>query len=286
MNKQLSTFLSATILLVVLMFSGIGLHETVTGYLNPPTFVSVVNTPELSSPILETKTTESAEFITGSLAANVGELCVFKLNDSETRADWIIVPEAKCYIDSSGSSLVFASNVPAKYTIIAAIVDEGESTKKPKILTHVCDYGISPEPIPNPSPTPSPSPTPKPTPNPVTLSSWVTKNIPATGYSQAAALASCYESAAEAIDKGTIKTTAAAYSALRTATQTKINIDVWQPFLDELSVKITERLDGSSDIKKLGTVFSEIAVGLKTVSDTKISAELEVSADDIVEPFH
>jgi hypothetical protein len=260
------------------MFSGIGIRETVTNILYPPTFVSVVNTTEPFQSILETKTTESEEFITGPLAANVGELCVFKLNDPETRADWIIVPEAKCYIDSSGSSLAFASNVPTKYTIIAAIVDEGDSIKKPKILTHVCDYGVSPEPNPNPTPTPSPTPTP----NPVTLSNWVTQNIPTAGHSQAAALASCYESAAEAIDKGTIKTPAAAYSALRTATQTKINIGIWQPFLDDLSIKITENLNGSTDVKKLGTLFSEIAIGLKAVS----LVEPEVSTDEIVEPLH
>jgi hypothetical protein len=175
------------------------------------------------------------------------------LNDSRTKADWIIVPPATSYVDSSGSSLAFASNVPAKYTIIAAIVEDGE----PKILTHICEYGFSPEPTPSPPPSPKPEPT--------NLADWVTKNIPEGGRSQCTALASCYESAADGIDNGSIRTPEAAYSTLRTATQTKIKPEIWGNFLDQLSVKVTEKMGGSNDVKKLGTIFSDIAVGLKTI---------------------
>ena len=196
----------------------------------------------------------SDNYITGPLAANVGELCVFRLSDSGTKADWIIVPPATCYIDSSGSSLAFASNIPAKYTIIAAIVEKGV----PKILTHVCEYGVSPEPMP--SPTPMPTPT--------NLAEWITKHIPEGGQSQCAALASCYEATAEAIEKNTVRTAEAAFSTLRTATQTKIKPAIWGSFLDQLAVNVTERLDGSNDVRKLGVIFSEIANGLKSVSDT------------------
>jgi len=212
----------------------------------------------------------SDNYITGPLAANVGELCVFRLNDPGTKADWIIVPPATCYIDSSGSSLAFASNVPAKYTIIAAIVEEGV----PKILTHVCEYGVSPEPTPNPTPIPNPKP------EPSNLAVWVAKNIPEEGRSQCAALASCYEATAEAIEKNTIRTTEAAFSTLRTATQTKVKPDIWGSFLDQLAVKVTERLDGSNDVRKLGVIFSEIANGLKSVSDT--GDELPFSESNIL----
>ena len=202
----------------------------------------------------------SADFITGPLAAGVGELCVFRLNDPGTNADWIIVPPATCYIDSSGASLVFASNVPAKYTIIAAIVEDGV----PKILSHICEYGVSPEPTPGPTPIPQPA----------NLTEWVTKNIPEPGRSQAAALASCYEATAEAIEKNAIRTTEAAFSTLRTATQTKIKPDIWGSFLDQLAVKVTEKLDGSSDVRKLGTIFSEIANGLRLqTSDGRLQNE-------------
>ena len=215
--------------------------------------------------------TDSAEFISGPLVASVGELCVFRLNDPGTKADWIIVPPATCYIDSSGSSLAFASNVPATYTIIAAIVEDGI----PKILTHICEYGISPEPTPNPSPTPNPTPTPP----PANLTEWVTKNIPDGGQSQCAALASCYESAAEGIEKGSIRTTEAAFSAIRTATQTKIKPEIWGTFLDALAIKITEKMDGSNDVRKLGAIFSEIVSGLKAVSDTGDIPENEMLSE-------
>jgi len=95
------------------------------------------------------------------------------------------------------------------------------------------------------------------------------KNIPEGGQSQCAVLASCYETTAEAIEKNTIRTTEAAFSTLRTATQTKIKPDIWGPFLDQLAVKVTERLGGSNDVRKLGVIFSEIANGLKAVSDTE-----------------
>ena len=189
------------------------------------------------------KSKEVSESISGDVTANLGELCVFRLNDPTTRADWIIVPETKFYIDSSGSSLAFASNVPARYTIIAAIVEDGQS----KILTHVIDYGVSPE--------PTPSPFPKPEPEPVTLSQWERKSVPPLGHSQASALADCYESVATEIEAGRIQSQTAAYSLIRTTSQPKINIDLWQPFLDQLSIKITENLNGSDDVTKLSLIF-------------------------------
>ncbi len=220
-------------------------------------------------------------YVAGPVAASVGELCVFRLNDSKTYADWCIVPEATCYIDSSGSSLAFASNNRATYTILAAIVEDGI----PKILTHVCEYGLQPRP--DPSPTPNPDPTPKPNPPPnLSLTEWVTQNVPEAGRHQCAALASCYEATADAIENDSILTQAAAFSTIRTASQTKIDIAVWLDFLDLLSGKVNAALDGSTDVKKLGTIFSEIAEGLKllAISDTESTAEQDVSAPDIL-PF-
>jgi len=189
---------------------------------------------------------------------------IFQLNDSVTKADWLIVPPAACYIDSAGSSLAFASNVSAKYTVIAAIVEDGV----PKILSHLCEYGPSPEPAPLPNPPPTPSP------QPANLTEWVTNNIPADGQRQCAALASCYEAAADGIDKGSIKSIDAAFAAIRTASQTKIKPGLWGPFLDQLAVKVTEKLDGSNDIRKLGTIFKEIAEGLRRqASDIRLQNE-------------
>jgi len=248
-KKYLQPIFSCLLLVLIGYFGSVGIRE-------------LTDSRRQSAEILPTASAvchlASDNYITGPLAANVGELCVFRLSDSGTKADWIIVPPATCYIDSSGSSLAFASNIPAKYTIIAAIVEKGV----PKILTHVCEYGVSPEPSPNPTPIPNPKP------EPSNLAEWVAKNIPEEGRSQCAALASCYEATAEAIEKNTIQTTEAAFSTLRTATQTKIKPDIWGPFLDQLAVKVTERLDGSNDVRKLGAIFSEIANGLKAVSDT------------------
>ena len=251
MKRHLQTIFSGVLLVLLVYFASVGLDSQYRHFVTKTEAVSVIE--KSTNPGWQLKeASELAEFIAGPLAANVGELCVFRLNDSGTKADWIIVPPATCYIDSSGSSLAFASNVSAKYTIIAAIVEDGV----PKILTHICEYGISPEPSPTPQPKPDP---------PTSLTEWIAQNIPDAGRGQCTALASCYESAAEGIDKGSIRTPEAAYSTLRTVTQTKIKPEIWGTFLDALSIKITERLDGSNDIKKLGTIFSDIAVGLKTV---------------------
>ena len=224
---------------------------------------------------------QAAEFISGPVAASLGELCVFRLSDAKTYADWCIVPEATCYIDSSGSSLAFASNNRATYTIIAAIAEDGI----PKILTHVCEYGLQPQP--DPSPTPNPDPTPKPNPPPnLSLSDWVTQNVPEAGRHQCAALASCYEATANAIENGSILTQAAAFSTIRTASQTKIDVEIWSEFLEALSTKVNTALAGNTDVKKLGTIFREIAAGLKAVGDMPSRAEeSEVSSPNIY-PFY
>jgi hypothetical protein len=271
MNKHIQNIISTVLLILLILFSGIGIVETINKFSGQSTFDLLViqdeNTlPKTNNDVPE-KPKEVSEYISGDVIANLGELCVFRLNDSSTRADWIIVPETKFYIDSSGSSLAFASNVSARYTIIAAIVEAGQS----KILTHVIDYGISPE--------PTPTPTPEPIPEPVTLSHWVRKNVPLAGYSQASALAACYESVVTGIKSGRIQSQTAAYSLIRTTTQTKINIALWQPFLDQLAIKITENLNGSTDIHKLETIFSEIATGFKVVASE--SVEPEVSTNGI-----
>ena len=265
----------------LLLFGGIAFRETVTNILNPLSRVSLVvdgettgNSVQPSENTVQNdgwhvlEATESSGFISGPLVANIGELCVFRLNNPSERADWAVVPPAMCYVDSSGSSLAFASNVPAKYTIIAAIVEDGV----PKILQHVCEYGTSPEPTPNPSPTPNPTPTPQ----PVVLGEWIKQNIPEAGLGQCAALATCYESAADAIEKNAIRTTDAAFSTLRTATQTKIKPEIWGTFLDQLAVKVTEKL-ANGDVKKLGAIFIEIADGLKAVTDVGDVPEDEAS---------
>ena len=253
MKRHLQTIVSGVLLVLLVYFASVGLDSQYRHFVTKTEAVSAME--KSTDPGWQLKEpSESAEFIAGPLAANVGELCVFRLNDSGTKADWIIVPPATCYIDSSGSSLTFASNVPAKYTIIAAIVENGE----PKILTHICEYGFLPEPSPNPTPAPKPNPS-------TSLTEWIAQNIPDGGRGQCTALASCYESATEGIDKGSIKTPEAAFSAIRTVTQTKIKPEIWGNFLDQLSVKVTEKMGGSNDIQKLGAIFKEIADGLKTI---------------------
>jgi hypothetical protein len=208
MNKQISHFLTAAILIAVFAFSGIGLYRTVNdNYTLPETTADYSRQTAICSNLLP------SAFITGPLTAAIGELCIFKLNDAAVKADWVIIPSATAYIDSSGSSFAFASNVPARYTVIAAIVENGQ----PKILTHVCEYGISPEP----SPIPKPNPTP-----PVTLKDWVSQNTPPDGKEQAAALADCYESVADSIHKESVKSIEAAYALIRNVTQTKTDINI------------------------------------------------------------
>jgi hypothetical protein len=256
-TKQTANIIAATIGCIVLMFCGIGIYDTASRCFTAP-------------PAIQAQ--DSATYISGPVAANVGELCVFRLSDSTMMADWVIVPPADCYIDSSGSSLAFASNVPAQYTIVAAVV-EGSDKKVPKILLHVCDYGISdkkpsppPNPGPAPNPAPSPTPGPQPPPGPESLRDWVRQNIPDTGRQEGVILAACYEAVADAIDTGTIQSQAAAFSSIRTNTQAKITTDVFDTFLDGLSAQIQIRLDGSTDVKALGKILREIADGLASVN--------------------
>jgi hypothetical protein len=253
--KKLQTFLAFALIFTVAVFCGVGVKKTVDRFTNSTIAVSVRDTEKV--------TVQAAEYIEGPLAANIGELCVFKLNDAEATADWAVIRQSNndaainAYIDSSGSSVVFASNVDAKYTVVAAVVESGT----PKILQHVCEYGVTPGPTPE--PTPQPNPEPKPEPEPQTLTEWVKQNVPEAAKSQSNILASVYESAASGIERGTIRTPEAAFSSVRTNTQSKIKLDLWRDFLDQLSEKVNERYTNNRDIKELGVIFSEIANGLR-----------------------
>ena len=286
MKKFLQNTFIFAFFAAIMVFCGIGIQKVYEFAAKLPTRITLTTEKELPRELpVELNAgwqlkvpSQSAEYIDGPLVADIGELCVFRLSNKDIKADWVIVPPAMCYIDSSGSSLAFASNSPAKYTIIAAVVEEGI----PKILTHICEYGVQPQPEPEPQPKPDPKPQPDPQPNPnpaLVLKDWVRRNVPESGQKQAAALASCYESAASSIEGGSIRTQEAALSVIRTASQTKINKEAWSGFLDTLSEKITEKLAGSSDVKSLGTIFSEIAEGLKAVvvSDTGNVAVPEAS---------
>ncbi|MCL2624287.1 MAG: hypothetical protein FWD31_11545 [Planctomycetaceae bacterium] len=252
MNKALqkiSCFVAVVICGVILLLAASGVRDITIRYVSTPVTV---------------QTSDSVSFITGPVAADIGELCVFRLNDVTKRADWCVVrqsdvgPPPICYIDSSGSSIAFASNISAKYTIVAAIVENGVS----KILMHICEYGFSPTP-PNPGPIPNPGPGPQPEPEPTTLAAWVRQNIPVAGRPQQVILASCYEAVADAIDAGTIKSQAAAFASIRTNTQAKIKPGTWEPFLEKLSEQIQSKLDGNADVKRLCILFREVADGLK-----------------------
>ncbi|MDR1383329.1 MAG: hypothetical protein LBJ67_05730, partial [Planctomycetaceae bacterium] len=175
--------------------------------------------------------------ITGPAHAGVGELCVFTLsgntNIDESIADWTIVPPIDFYVDSSKRTLVFSTPKANHYTMIAATIVES----KPLVLTFVCDYGITPSPEPTPTPTPEPEPK--------TLKDWVKQNIPQQGTSEVKFLAENYESVASALERGTIRTAAAGYAAIRTASQTKINPKIWSEFLNGLEKQIHENVGDS-----------------------------------------
>jgi hypothetical protein len=166
-------------------------------------------------------------------------------------ADWTIVPPTEFYVDTSKRTLVFSTPKAGHYTIIAATIIEN----KPLVLTFTCDYGVTPSP--NPEPEPQPNPEPK------TLKDWVKKNVPAAGISEQKFLAECYETVASALERGTLRTTDAAYAALRTSTQTKINVRIWGEFLNGLESQIHDQLGESPTPKDLAAGFRQIASGLE-----------------------
>jgi hypothetical protein len=285
MKKEIPNFLAAVLCCVVLVFAASGMHDTAKRYFATPVAAPSATTTEAPTPVVPVKSMptvmlraqDSVTYITGPVVADIGELCVFQLSDKAKRADWCVIrqsdvgPPPTCYIDTSGSSIAFASNTPAKYTIIAAIVEDSV----PKILMHVCEYGVSPNP--DPLPNPNPGPGPQPEPEPTTLAGWVRQNIPDAGRPQCAVLASCYESVADAIDKGTIRSQAAAFSSIRTNTQAKIKPGTWEPFLEKLAEQIQLKLEGSTDVKKLGTVFREVVEGLKEGNTVRTEPVMDVS---------
>ncbi|MDR2763128.1 MAG: hypothetical protein LBB88_11030 [Planctomycetaceae bacterium] len=269
MTKKIKFTFIVTFIFIISILCSVGLQNIVTKNLVPPNrfYSSKENSSSQNNEHNSHDTITVDNFISGQLTASLGELCVFKLNDSSIIADWQVVPPASCYVDSSGSSLVFATNIPASYTIIAAIVIEG----KPKILTHVCNYGITPEPTPKPNPEPTPNP-------PSSLSEWVRQNIPNAEIKQVENLAACYKSTIDAIDKGAVKTIPAALNLLRTSTQTKIDITIWRDFLDKLSEKISPQLNNCNDIQKLKNILSEIYSGLQIHSNqSKIMKSINVT---------
>ncbi|MCL2304496.1 MAG: hypothetical protein FWC43_04055 [Planctomycetaceae bacterium] len=221
-----------------------------------------------------------AVFINGPVVSDVGELCVFRLSDSTIRADWTVIRQtdqelqAVFYIDTSGAALTFSSSLPAKYTIVAAVVEEGI----PKILRHVCQYGLTPTPTPGPNPGPTPPLPPIP---PMTLGEWVHQNVPDIGRTDCAVLASIYEATADAIDKGTIRSQAAAYSSIRTNTQAKIKPETWKKFLDELAVQIELYLDGATEIKPLSLLLREIVDALKSSGKVQTGPEVPASTEKV-----
>jgi hypothetical protein len=175
---------------------------------------------------------------------------VFALSGEESIADWTIVPPTEFYVDTSKRTLVFSTPKAGHYTIIAATIIEN----KPLVLTFTCDYGVTPSPNPEPEPTPNPQPK--------TIKDWVKQNVPPAGTSEVKFLAECYEDAASALERGTIRTTEAGYAAIRTSTQTKINVRVWGEFLNGLESQIRAQLGESPTPKELAATFRQIASGL------------------------
>jgi hypothetical protein len=272
MLQKLHTFIVAFTCGAILFFAASGVYDAVMRHIPaaPPVVVAETPAPVWSKPpATPVRDFETLTFITGPVAADIGELVVFRLSDPSKRADWCVIrqsdvgPSPTWYIDSSGSSIAFASNVSAQYTIVAAIVEDG-FPKNPKILKHIFEYGIFQNtPRPDPSPNPGPDPEPEPEPEPETLAGWVRQNIPEAGRAQSAVLATCYDAVADAIERGTIRSQAAAYSSLRMNTQAKIRPGIWETFLGQLSEKVQTKLAGSTDVRLLGTIFREIAEGLK-----------------------
>ena len=289
-SKNRQTVFSCVVLVLVACLCAIGVRETyrtISGSIHSPKpqvghTATERSMPVRSMPTVMLRVQDSVTHIAGPVAADIGELCVFRLSDPLKRADWRVIrqsdigPPPTCYIDSSGSSMAFASNTPAKYTIIAAIVEEMDQTV-PKILMHVCEYGVSPNPDPPPTPGPGPQPQPEPQPEPTTLAGWVRQNLPDAGRPQSAVLASCYEAVADAIEHGTIRSQAAAFSSIRTNTQAKIKPGVFETFLENLAGQIQTKLDGITDVRPLGAIFREIVDGLHEEGKPREEPVMDVS---------
>ena len=193
--------------------------------------------------------------IQGPQSAFCGNLVVFEVTES---ADWCLIPLEKSVgkwsIDTSGKTLYFASSEPGIYTVCAAIVVEGQ----PKIHSKTFSYGD--EKI---------EPKPQWEPEPDDIGTWIRANSvefsQANSFAEKEMFTACFQSMADGIQQGSVRSAQAVRAKIRTCVATKMlscsaeSRKHWMQFFEALAEEIENRCKKEpNNLQRMKTLFYEI----------------------------
>jgi len=201
--------------------------------------------------------------IYGPQSVHRGNLVIFEVSEP---ADWCLVPSDKSVgkwsVDTSGKVLYFASSEPGMYTVCAAVIIEGQ----PKILSKTFYNGEEEGEF---------EPKPSPPPNPDDLGVWIrgnstelaqTKNYLA----EKEMFAACFQSVADGIQQGSVRSTPAARANMRACLAPKLltcsaeSRKLWTQFLDALAEEIERRCKTEpNNLQQIQSVYREIVRQMK-----------------------
>lgn len=181
--------------------------------------------------------------IDGPESAEIGQLCVYSV-DSENAVAWTVTPSGiETYQDSGNGKLVLSSASAGEFVVIAATTRDGA----PVIAQTTIIIGVGGK------------NNKKEKTKPQTIEDWVQKNLPEEAdESDYAAVASIFEDAASALDRGVISTIDAAQTKIRAAAQNGPDLAVWGAFYDGLAERIK---------KEPNKTAAEFGALLRRVSD-------------------
>ncbi|MCL2304221.1 MAG: hypothetical protein FWC43_02620 [Planctomycetaceae bacterium] len=191
--------------------------------------------------------------ILGPQSAYRGNLVVFETSEP---ADWCLAPLDKSLgkwsVDTSGRILYFASPDSGIYTVCAAIVVDGQ----PRILSKTFSNGVEDEL--------------EPQPDPDDLGAWMrTKTVELSRTKNYTAekemFAACFQSIADGIQQGSVRSAPAARAGLRTCLAPKLlacsaeSKKLWTQFLDSLADEIEKRcMAEPNNLQRMKNVYGEV----------------------------
>lgn len=215
---------------------------------------------------------ESQSEILGPGTISPGDLSVFEIAEP---AEWCLTPVEKTIgkwaVDSSGKSLYFASTETGSYTICAAVLVEG----KPKLFTKT--FIVSGDPGPKPQPKPEPEPQPEPQPDDLTTlvrqkCEEMSREEDSERFArEKQSVLACFQGIEQSLQRGSLRTTAAARANLRQSLSSKMNTfpnrskKAWTELNEEISRSMEKRSETApDDLALYKTLLREIISGLET----------------------
>jgi len=194
--------------------------------------------------------------IYGPQSVHRGNLVIFGMSEP---ADWCLVPSDKSVgkwsVDTSGKVLYFASSEPGMYTVCAAVIVEGQ----PKILCKTFYNGDEEDEF---EPTPPP--------NPNDLGAWIRANttelaLTKNYLAEKEMFAACFQSVADGIQQGSVRSAPAARANGRTCLASKLltcsteSRKLWTQFFDALAEEIEKRCKTEpNNLQQIQSIYREV----------------------------